>query len=595
MTFPRPLPDLRRWIVWLRGRLSLPESYPFLFIAVLVGLLSGLGNLGLRKSIEFVHEYVFMGGYDLLEIGRGGWRRLLLPLLPMLGGALIVPLEWLFPGRVSGYSMPELLKAINLGGRVLEKRNIILKTVAPAITIGTGGSAGQEGPIVAIGGTIGSAVGQLFRLGAGRIRLLIACGVAGGIAATFNAPIAGVFFALEIIMMGDMDLGVFAPVVISSATSVVFTRIIFGEDAFLSVPSFTLSTYWELVISIIMGVIIGLLAVFFIRLFYRVQDGFHALSLPRWCKPILGGFIVGLLGILYPQVMGDVYPFMGRVFRESPGWQVVLPLIFVKMAATAVTLGSGGAGGLFAPILFIGTMIGETCGFFGNMAFPGVIRSYDGYAVIGMGAFLSAVTHAPMTAIFLAYELSGEYQIILPTIFATVAGTLVARSIEREGIDTYGLARQGIHLEGGREVNIMRAIRVGDVMKTGTIETIPENMKLKTILQFLPRSRNTTFPVVDDAGLLSGILSIQDVRELVYEEGLEELVVAKELATSRVVTVRADDNLEVAMKKIGSRNIDYLPVVDTDNPRQIIGMLSRRDIIAAYNRSLLDRELRQKI
>ncbi|MBN2231476.1 MAG: chloride channel protein [Deltaproteobacteria bacterium] len=594
MTFPRPLRHLRRWIVWLKGRVSLPENYFFLFIAVLVGLLSGLGNLGLRKSIEFVHEYVFMGGYDLLEIGRGGWRRLLLPLLPMLGGALIVPLESLFPGRVSGYGMPGVLKTINLGGGVLEKRNIILKMVAPAITIGTGGSAGQEGPIVAIGGTIGSAVGQMFQLGAGRLRLLIACGAAGGIAATFNAPIAGVFFALEIIMMGDMDLAVFAPVVISSATSVVFTRIVFGEDAFFAVPVFSLCNHWELVIYIIMGVVIGFLAAFFIRFFYWVQDGFQALRLPFWCKPILGGLVVGLLGMVYPQVMGNVYHFMGRVFREPLVWHVVLPLIFVKMLATAVTLGSGGSGGLFAPILFIGTMIGETCGFFGNLLVPGIVGSYDGYAVVGMGAFLSAVTHAPMTAIFLAYELTSEYRVILPAMFATVIGTLIARSIEREGIDTYGLARQGIHLEGGREVNIMRAIRVGDVMKTGPIETIPEDMKLKTILQFLPRSRNTTFPVVDDAGLLAGILSIQDVRELVYEEGLKELVVAKELATTQVVTVTAADNLERAMKKIGSRNIDYLPVVEAGEPRRIIGMLSRRDIIAAYNRSLLDRELQEK-
>jgi CIC family chloride channel protein len=242
----------------------------------------------------------------------------------------------------------------------------------------------------------------------------------------------------------------------------------------------------------------------------------------------------------------------------------------------------------------MGTMIGETCGGLSHLLLPGVVSNYDGYAIVAMGAFLSAVTHAPMTSIFLAYELTGAYQIILPAMFATVIGTLIARSLEQEGIDTYGLAREGIHLEGGREVNVLRSIRVGEIMETGPVETIPEDMKLKTILQFLPRSRNTTFPVVDRDGLLSGILSLQDIRELVYEQGLEELIVAKELAVSRVITVTADDNLDDALKKIGYRNIDDLPVVDKDNPRRIVGMISRRDIISAYNRILLDRDLQEK-
>ena len=581
-------------IVRLKRRLSISENYFFIFLAVIIGLLSGLGNLGLRKSIELCHEYIFMTGYEFLHIGDGGFHRFLLPLLPMIGGALIVPLEMMFPGQASGYGLPNFLKTINLGSGVLKKRGVLIKMIAPAITIGTGGSAGQEGPIAVIGGTLGYIVGQLFSFGAKRIKLLIACGVAGGIAATFNAPITGVFFALEIILMGEMDLAVFAPIVISSATAVVFTRLVYSKAAFFSVPAFTLSSNWELLMYVVMGIIIGVLAVLFIRFFYWVQDFFRDLSVPFWLKPIMGGFLIGVIGLAFPKVMGDVYPYMGEVLRQPTVWYVVLPLIFMKMLATSITMGSGGAGGLFAPILFIGTMIGETCGGLSHLFLPGVVSNYDGYAIVAMGAFLSAVTHAPMTSIFLAYELTGAYQIILPAMFATVIGTLIARSLEQEGIDTYGLAREGIHLEGGREVNVLRSILVGDVMEAGPVETIPEDMKLKTILQFLPRSRRTTFPVVDRDGLLSGILSLQDLRELVYEQGLEELIVAKELAVSRVITVTADDNLDDALKKIGYRNIDDLPVVDKDNPRRIVGMISRRDIISAYNRILLGRDLREK-
>ena len=593
MRQPQLILKIQNVIVRLKRRLSISENCFFIFLAVVIGLLSGLGNYGLRKCIELCHEYIFMAGYDFFGIGHGGFHRFLLPLLPMIGGALIVPLEMMFPGQASGYGLPNFLKTINLGSGVLKKRSVLVKMIAPAITIGTGGSAGQEGPIAVIGGTLGYMVGQFFSFGAKRIKLLIACGVAGGIAATFNAPITGVFFALEIILMGEMELAVFAPVVISAATAVVCTRLIYGQATFFSVPAFTLSSYWELLVYVLMGVIIGVLAVFFIRLFYWIQDYFRDLSIPFWIKPIMGGFLIGVIGLVFPQVMGDVYPYMGKVLQNPTVWYVVLPLVFMKMLATSITLGSGGAGGLFAPILFMGTMIGETCGGLGHLWLSGVVVNYDGYAIVAMGAFLSAVTHAPMTSIFLAYELTGAYQIILPAMFATVIGTLIARSLEREGIDTFGLAREGIHLEDGREVNVLRSITVGDIMDSGPVETIPEDMKLKTILQFLPRSRNTTFPVVDRDRLLIGILSIQDVRELVYEQGLEELIVAKELAASQVVTVTAEDNLDYALKKIGYRNIDYLPVVAKDNPRKIVGMISRRDIISAYNRTLLDRDLQK--
>ncbi|HDS16924.1 MAG TPA: chloride channel protein [Proteobacteria bacterium] len=575
----------------LKKRVGLSENYFLIFLAVLVGGLSALGNWGLRSAINFFHEYLFVAGSSWLGVGEGGWKFYLLPLLPMVGGLLLIPLEMVFPGYVCGYGLPKFLKIVNLGRGRLARRNIWLKIVAPAITIGSGGSAGQEGPIAAVGGAIGQMVAGFFSFNQARIRLLVACGVAGGIAATFNAPIAGVFFALEIIMMGDIGLAIFTPVVIASATSVAFTRLLFGRASLLAVPAFALNNFRELFVYMAMGLVIGCLAAFFIRFFYVVHDFFSRLRFPRYLKPALGGLLVGLIGLVFPQVMGDVYEHMGHVFHQPPFWYTALALVFMKILATSICLGSGGAGGLFAPIMFVGLMIGESCGLMACRLLPEVVHAADGYAVVGLGAFLSAMTHAPLTAIFLVYELTGESQAILPAIFATVVGIMVVRSIEPESVDTYGLAREGIHLEDGRELNLLRSIRIGDIMFRGSLETIPETMKLKSLLQFLPRSRKTTYPVVDGKGLLSGILSIQDLRELVYEEGLEELIVAKELARDKVLTVTAGENLDDALRKIGSRNIDYLPVVSEANPRRLVGMVSRQDIISAYNRSLLEREL----
>ncbi len=578
-------------IVNLKNRFGISENYFLILLALWIGVLSALGNWGLRFAIELVHDYLFVSGSWVLGVAEGGWKVYLMPLIPMFGGLLLIPLEIAQPGYVCGYGLPNFLKTVNLGRGRLARRNIWIKIVAPAITIGTGGSAGQEGPIATIGGAIGQLVAGFFSFNPGRVRLLIACGVAGGIAATFNAPIAGVFFALEIIMMGDIGLAIFTPVVIAAATSVVSTRLIFGNERLFDTPPFALTSYRELLVYVAMGVVIGLFAAFFIRFFYRIQDFFTKLRFPRYLKPALGGLLVGIIGISFPQVMGDVYVHFGHIFNAPPIWYMALALVLAKILATSICLGSGGAGGLFAPIMFVGVVLGSCCGQIAAQLFPGVVISPDGYAIVGLGAFLSAVTHAPLTAIFLAYELTGESQIILPAMFATVFGIMVARSIEREGIDTFGLAREGIHLEDGREVNLLRSIKIGDVMYRGELETIPETMKLKSILQFLPKSRKTAFPVVDSEGLLSGILSIQDLRELVYEEELEDLIVAKELARDKVLTVTAQDHLGRALQKIGSRNIDYLPVVAEDNPRHLVGMISRQDIISAYNRALLEREL----
>ncbi len=236
-------------------------------------------------------------------------------------------------------------------------------------------------------------------------------------------------------------------------------------------------------------------------------------------------------------------------------------------------------------------MLGGAFGTLVTAMFPGISAGPGAYALVGMGGFLAAATHAPMTAIFLIFEMTGTYSVILPIMVACVIGYTVSRYLEKESIDTLELARRGIHLEEGREVSVLQSIPVGDIMNP-QVETIPESMPLRQILQFIPRSRHVTFPVVDAAGKLAGILSLQDFREVAYEEGLEDLIVAGELGSETVVTVFPDESLRDALEKIGFRNIEHLPVVSRDDPRRILGMLSRRDVIGAYNKALIDRSLR---
>ncbi len=581
---------LNRWLQRIRPS----EHTAILYMSVAVGLLAGFGNILYRRLIDVVHWLVFESGWDLLGLDEGFPFILFLPLLPTAGAALLIPLDVLFPGEVRGYGLPRFLEVVNLRGAVFRARNLVVKSLASAITIGTGGSAGTEGPIAQIGGTLGSLVGQVLRVGQERLRTLVACGVAGGIAGTFNAPIAGVFFAHEIVLLRTFDSATFTPIVISSGLGALVTRMIEGDRPAFRVPThYALRSPWEIVFYILLGILVALVAVAFIRSFYALTDRFSRMEIPDRLKPLVGAALTGAIGILLPQVLGDGYEHIEAVLAgEGTGW-LLLVVAFAKILATGLTLGSGNAGGVFAPSLFIGAMLGGAFGWVVTALFPQVSAGLGAYALVGMGGFLAAATHAPMTAMFLIFEMTGEYSVILPIMFASVIGYTVCRYFQRESIDTLELARRGIHLEEGREVSLLESIRVGDVMNP-EVESIHEAMPLRQLLRVIPSSRHVTFPLVDDEGRLTGILSLQDIREIAYEEGLEDLIVAKELGTSDVITIFPDENLRDALAKIGYRNIEHLPVVSREDPRRVLGMLSRGDIIAAYNKALIDRSLRSQ-
>jgi len=563
-----------------------------LAMAMVVGLLGGGANILFRRMIEGVHRVVFTGGSELLHLDRGWPWLLLLPLLPVVGAVLLIPLAALFPGEVRGYGLPKFLEAVNLKGGVFRARTVVVKSVASAITIGTGGSAGTEGPIAQIGGAIGSVVGQTLKVGQERLRTLVACGVAAGIGGTFNAPLAGVFFAHELVLCRSFSAASFVPVVISSGLGALVTRAVEGNQPAFQVPHYLLRTPWESLLYVPLGFVVGLAAVHFIRSFYAIGDRFQGWRAPDWCKAVLGAALTGTLAIAFPQVLGDGYHHVELALAgQFTGWALVL-VALAKMYATGFTLGSGNAGGVFAPSLVIGAMLGGAYGWAVDLLFPGFAAGPGSYALVGMGGFLAAATHAPMTAIFLIFEMTGEYTVIVPIMFACVIGYTVSRWLQPHSIDHLELARRGIHLEEGRETSVLKSIRVANVMNR-EVESFPESTPLGVMLNAIPSSRHVTFPLVDGAGKLSGIISLQDFREVAYEEGLADLVVAGELGTREVITVFPDDTVHDALARIGYRNIEHLPVVRRDDPRQVIGMLSRRDILSAYNKALIDRSLRE--
>lgn len=573
------------------------ENTRMLAIATFIGLMAGLLNILFRTVVHWVELFFHQGGREFLQIENGGWHLLLLPLIPMCGMVLLIPLSLLFPGEINGYGLPKFLRKVNLEGGYIRARSIFLKIISTALTIGTGNSAGVEGPIAQIGGAMGSQVGQFFRVSGNRMKVYIAAGAAGGIAGMFNAPIAGIFFAAEIILLGTYEISSFGALVTASAISTVVTRAYFGELSVFVIPKYNVVNHFvELPLYCLLAIIVGLIAVLHIKVFYLIRDKYRLLPIHPQLKPITGAFIVGVIGIFFPQVMGDGYEFMEQVLYGDGVVRVMFALIFLKIIATAITLGAGGAGGVFAPALFIGSMIGGTFGTIVHRLLPNMTANSGAYAAVGIGAFLAASTHAPMTAIFLLFEMTGNYRIIVPAMLASIIGTIVATKFNEDSIDTVDFSREGINIHEGREVAIMKSIKVGAAI-TEDVDFISEEANINQLLVIFSQAKNSFyFPVVDTTGKMTGIVSMSDVKNIIHRDTSERTSQYVGAICHRdVITLTPDDTLYTAMQLFDLKGIDEIPVVETLENRWVVGMLKRRNVIAAYNRQVLKKGISEKV
>lgn len=571
------------------------ESTRMILIAACIGLIAGGAIIVFREAVELVHEVIFVKGGELLRIHEGGWRLLLLPLLPMTGAALLIPLSLAFPGKVNGYGFTKFLRRVNLENGVIQGRNITIKIIATALTIGSGNSAGVEGPIAQIGGALGSKVGQIFRVSGKRMKVYIAAGCAGGIAGIFNAPIAGIFFAAEIVLLGSYGMSSFSALVISSAIATVVSRAYYGEIPAFPIPDYHMvNPFVEIPLYMLMAVIIGVLAVLHIKFFYFVRDWFREFPVHAQLKPVVGALAVGIIAIGFPQVMGDGYGYIEKTLAGDGLIWVMLALVVLKSVATAITLGSGGAGGVFAPSLFIGAVVGGAFGGIMHWLMPEYTASPGAYATVGIGAFLAASTHAPMTAIFLLFEMTGNYLIIIPIMITSILGSITAKKLYEDSIDTVDFTREGINIHEGREVAIMKSIKVGKAI-TEEVDFISENANINHLLELFRFARDSFyFPVVNYKGLMVGVVSMQDVKNILHDEEKRVCYLVGAICSRDVITLTPDDNLYDAMQLFDLKGIEEIPVVESPEEQWVLGMLRRRDVIAAYNHEVLKRGISEK-
>ena len=592
----------------LATRWSVPGTGRAIVCSPLVGLIAGLGAVGFLLALDWTIRHA-LGGllhFQLPPTGEGTrqaitspWPWWLILLVPTVGGLVSGLLVFSLAPEAEGHGTDALIKAFHRGAGQIRTRVPLIKAVASVITIGTGGSAGQEGPIAQIGAGFGSFLGRLVRLTPNERRLLMLSGTAGGIGAIFRAPLGGALFAGEVLYSSTAtESQALLPCLASSIVAYsVFALFITPRPIFV-VPPFSFHGLSDLPLFAFLALACAGVGWLYVRVFYGIRDRvFRPLPLPRHVKPALGGLMVGLIALKFPEVMTGGYGWVqwgaiglppdlalsqSSAFVPQMGATSLLLLALLKIVATGLTISSGGSGGVFGPSVFIGGMLGGAVGQSLRSLFPGWGIEPAAFALVGMGGFFAGVSKTPLTSIIMVCEMAGSYSLLVPLMLVCGLHLALSRrwTIYEEQVPSP--VDSPAHL-GDFVVDVLERIRVGQVhVRTEGLEFVPEAMPFNQIIRLVADSRELLYPVVDSQGRLTGIFSLRDVRMALAGSNLGPLVVAADLAARPVVAVTPKDDLHTALKRLTQLNVDQIPVVSPDDPTHLIGLLSRRELVSAY-------------
>ncbi|GIU92055.1 MAG: transport integral membrane protein [Acidimicrobiia bacterium] len=564
----------------------------FFAVAALVGVAVGAGAALLISSLRWV-----AAGFSFVAENLMGGS----PWFSIVSVVVGISLAWwigrTFAPEVQGDGVPEAVAGVQTRGGYLSTRSIPFKILATALTLGSGGSAGREGPIVQVGGAIGSSISRHLGLGESHVRSLVAAGAGAGIGASFNAPIAGMLFALEVIL-GSFGVRHMSAIVIASVAAAVTSRSLLPGEAFISAGTYRLEDPRELILYLGLAMVVVVFAYLFLRLLSWVEKRAETLSSPAWARPVTLALLVGLVAAVEPRVAGDGLEFVSELltnlsFQEGiqdtfpdftvVTWWVVALLAGAKLVATALTISSGGSGGAFMPSLFIGASLGTA---FAQLLAPVWTVSTlqpGAFAVVGMAAFFAAVARAPLTAILLVFEVTQarEYRLILPLMLATVVATFVTDRLHRESVYTLPLARRGIKLVRVGEVDLLDTVTVGDVMVPPPAVARPD-MSLAEAHEAMLRSRAHGLPVVED-GRLVGVVTVSDIHRV---GGPDPDRKVKEAMTAKPLTVDPNTPVSHALERMAVLGVGRLPVVSAEDPDRLVGWFRREEAVKAYHQAL---------
>jgi CIC family chloride channel protein len=567
---------------WFNGQ-ALSENAVLLTFAVLTGLLSALGVVAFYKSIDFAY-------WAFYRLPTSQFPRVeLLTYRPVITAAGLAIAWWVMRHIGLGHdgmNVPDVQLAVVQRGGDIESRPAFARTAASAITIGAGGSAGNEGPVVVLGAAIGSWLGRTFRFAPSRVVVLVGCATGAAISAAFNAPLAGAFFALEEVV-GTLAAGSFAPVVVSSVVAAVVSRSVFGNHPAFPIPQeYGYAHPSELVLLYpLLGVVCGLFAALYVNSYFIFGNVEKKLPIADAVKPWLGGAIVGVLvfasgGLLvgygHLAIHADIF---GRI-----AWYSLLALALGKILATSITLNMGGSGGVFTPALYIGAATGGAFGTALAVAFPAMGLHPAAYALVGMAALVAGAADAPITGILLVFEMTNDYAIVIPLMLTVVIAHTVARRLSPDSLYSGWLRRRGKSIAEGADRDVLAGLRVSDAYEAAPV-VIAEGAPVEELLTHLGRSSQLYFPVVDASRTLVGVVTVGDLGQLARSgEFLGPLVVAGDIA-QQSETVTLNDSLLETIRKMGVRGAASIPVVDS-HTNHLVGLISRSHILNVYERTV---------
>ena len=564
---------------------NLIDSVIPLLLALVIGGLAGLGAVFFRWLIGFEIDLFWPAGNGFIDqYQQAPW--LLRFGTPILAGLVLGPLLATVAPEIKGPGVPEVMASLALRDGIIRHRVTVAKSFATATFIAAGCSVGREGPIVQIGSSIGSSLTQLFRLGPDHRKLAVACGAAAGIAATFQAPMAGTLFAVEILLF-DLEVSSLSNIVVAAVTGTVISKLFWSNETVFQIPFFTLHHPAELLLYFALGLTAGLFSLLFMACVFGLTRLLQKMHIPDWLTPAVGGLVIGVVGLVRPEALGVGYETINNMLHGQAVLTTALLLLGAKLITTSACVGSGMSGGIFAPSLFLGAALGSIFGCLAGILWPDTPLSPAHYALVGMGAVVAGTTLAPITAILTIFELTYNYEVVLPLMTACIPSIIVVRLLHGYSIYETKLLVQGIRIVRGHDANRMRKMKVRDFI-CQDFEPIRKHTPFHDLVQQVLSSSFPHFMVLDEKDRLVGVLTLRDIRaQLADPEYDGEHVTAEDLMQKKIITVREDQNLEEAFHLFSRRNFSFLPVVAADDPTRAVGCLKKNDLITAYDQLVL--------
>ena len=574
----------------------------FFLLCTLVGVIAGGGAIVFHYMCQLA-QHLFLGGlagyYPPHPAGEGPlfapfdvpFRRYLLIVVPVLGGLLSGWLVYTFAPEAEGDGADAAIEAYHRRQGHIRGRIPVIKSLASALTLGSGGSGGREGPIAQIGAGFGSFLGRVLRLSERERRILLAAGTGAGIGSIFRAPLAGALFAAEVLYSElEFETEVIIPAGISSVVAYCLFCLVFGWGSLFHTPDIVFQDPLELFPYAVMALVLAAMAILYVRTFYGMQSYFRRLPIPDVLKPALGGLGTGIIGFLLPPALGLGYGFIQEILTGKVALGLMIALAFGKILATAFSIGSGGSAGVFGPSVVIGAAVGGAMGEVFHALMPQVVEHTTPYAVVGMAGFFAAASKAPISTIIFVSEMTGSYHLLLPSLLVCSLSFLVSRgwTIYRQQVPTRldSPAHRGEFV-----VDVLEDLKVAEAYIPKDLVKIPEETPLRDLIKTIGETDHFHYPVVDKEGRVVGAVSVDDVRSVLLEEGVYPLVIAKDIAQPVTVTVTPEENLASALRKFTMMDTQGTPVeeiwvVDSKDPNRILGVLTRRNLLAAYTREM---------